>query len=96
MDIRGTVVMRYMHEGSKSEGWKALLMAEDLTVYQLYQPDVFPINNDFFYPFDRKDVVVTGTIVDGTFLSVDHIELINTDESINNEQNDEEDLPSMQ
>lgn len=95
MDIRGTLIVRYMHEGSKSEGFKALLMAEDLTVYQLYQPDVYPVNDTFFYPFDRKDVIVTGTVVDETFLAVDRIELTNTGEYINNEQNHEEDLPPM-
>lgn len=89
MEIKGTIIMRYMHAGSKSEGWKAFLMAEDLAVYQLFRKDVYPIDDDYFYPFDRKDVIVTGTVVDTTFVDVDRIELIHADETLINEENNE-------
>lgn len=74
MEIKGTLLMRYRNKESKSEGWYAYLVTDDMQYYQLYRPDIFPINDSFFYAYDRKDVIITGDVSeDGKYLSVEKL-----------------------
>lgn len=90
MEIEGTLLMRYRNQDSKSEGWYAYLITEDMQSYQLYRPEHFPINDSFFYDYDRKDVVVNGDISDdGEYLSVEVLKEISK-VTLNKDQENEE------
>lgn len=92
MEVQGTLLMRYRNRDSKSEGWYTYLLTNDLQLYQLYRPENFPINDSFFYDFDRKDVVITGELSDDKkYLSVES--LVKTNEvAPKKEQENEETL----
>lgn len=48
MELYGTLLMRFRNYNSKSEGWYAYLLTNDLQLYQLYRPGNFPVNDSFF------------------------------------------------
>lgn len=76
MDVKGTVLLRYRYLDSKSEGWYAYLVSSDLKIYQMARKDIYPVNDSFFYDFDKTDAVVTGTIMEEKFLLVEDICLL--------------------
>lgn len=92
MEIKGTLLMRHRNQESKSEGWYAYLLTEDMQYYQLYRPENYPINDSFFYEYDRKDVIVTGDISeDEKYLSVK--KLVESNEVVlNKDQRNEENM----
>ncbi len=83
MMFKGTVILKLADEGSKSEGLRAFLEAEDGTVYQLYRPQVYPIGDDFFTPFGQKRVEVTGEVENGSFLAVETMQEVISEDSVN-------------
>lgn len=91
MELYGTLLMRFRNHDSKSEGWYAYLLTNDLQLYQLYRPGNFPVNDSFFYEFDRKDVAITGEISDDEkYLSVES--LVETNEVVLNKNQENEEM----
>ncbi len=84
--ICGTIEVRYLYEESKSEGNHAFLIT-DGQEYKLARPDVFPINDMYFMPFNQKYVCVEGD-VHGVFLTVSNIVLMSTNEIEKEDKNE--------
>lgn len=66
--MEGTLELRFLYEGSKSEGTYPFLLAEG-EEYKLGRQDVLSANDDFFLPFNGKRVRVEGE-VRGEFITV--------------------------
>lgn len=61
MTIKGRVMIRNVSADSKSDGNKAYLINAN-NLYQLCRTGVYEINDDFFYQFNMKNVIVEGEI----------------------------------
>lgn len=79
--IKGTLIVRSQYPGTKSEGNIALLISDDLKIYKLERDGHFPIDDDYFYAFDRQDIEVIGNVIDDNYVTVNEIRPIHTNES---------------
>lgn len=84
--IKGTLIIRKQCIGTKSEGNVALLIDNDMKIYKLGREGYYPIDDDYFYAFDRQDVEVFGNITDDEYITVYEIKSIPTNEN-NHEEN---------
>ena len=89
-EVKGMLVVCYGHIGTKSEGREALFVAESMRIYKLGREGHCSIDDAYFYPFDRKYVLVAGRVVSNEYLIVDDIKLIGQEEA-----SDEEDMQAM-
>ncbi len=80
MTIYGILQCPILDEGSKSEGRRAILTDEQGNTYKLYRPEAYPVNDEYFYQFIGKPVIVTGDLErrTGNF----KVESISIDESV--------------
>ena len=92
-EVKGMLVVCYGHIGTKSEGREALLVAESMRIYKLGREGHCSINDAYFYPFDRKYVLVAGRVVSNEYLIVDDIKLIGQEEASDEEDEPHEDRP---
>lgn len=86
-EVKGLLLVCYGHIGTKSEGKEALLVSESMCIYKLGREGHYSIDDDYFYPFNRKQVLVVGRVTDNEYITVDDIKLIGQEEV-----NDEEDM----
>ena len=77
MIYKGIVSIRKEFESSKSEGNYAYLNTEE-GEYRLFRMEVYPADDNLFYPFEGKNVEIEGTVTDG-WLSVGKISEISED-----------------
>lgn len=80
--MEGKLILRHMYSGTKSEGTIAYLLAEDGREYRLFRPDIYPVNDDYFFPFDEKAVSIEGVIEDEGYIAVLSIEEVRTDNDL--------------
>ena len=60
---QGVILIRLQNAGSKSEGHYAFLVRDDdMSVVKLCREGAVPADDPYFVPFDRQEVVVTGTM----------------------------------
>ncbi len=63
---QGVILIRLQNAGSKSEGHYAFLVRDDdMSVVKLCRDGAVPVDDPYFVPFDRQEVVVTGTMSHG-------------------------------
>ena len=63
---QGGILIRLQNAGSKSEGHYAFLVRDDdMSVVKLCREGAVPADAPYFVPFDRQEVVVTGTMSHG-------------------------------
>ena len=63
---QGVILIRLQNAGSKSEGHYAFLVRDDdMSVVKLCREGAVPADDPYFVPFDRQEVVVTGTMSHG-------------------------------
>ena len=63
---QGVILIRLQNAGSKSEGHYAFLVRDDdMSVGKLCREGAVPADDPYFVPFDRQEVVVTGTMSRG-------------------------------
>jgi len=74
---KGIIRMQDIRTGSKSDGKKAYLIDESFKHYQLYRKGSYEINDEYFFPYHLKEVVVSGKIEKQKWIQVDNIELVN-------------------
>lgn len=83
MVVKGTIQLKHMYAGSKSEGIVTFLLTDENKEYRLYRPDVYAINDEYFFPFEEKTVSIEGiidkTADDEDYIIVSSIEEIHTD-----------------
>jgi hypothetical protein len=70
---KGIIWIRNITSGSKSDGNLAFFIDEEFNHYKLYREGVFEINDNFFYPYNLKNVQITGEIQKKKFMKVDSI-----------------------
>ena len=66
-----------MYPDSKSEGMAAFLLTEGDGRAQLYRPDHYPMDDEFFSPYSGKAVEVEGEAEENGFIAVHAIRCIN-------------------
>lgn len=71
MVYNGIVNIRKEYEGSKSEGNYTYLNTGQIE-YRLFRMEVYPADDDFFLPYEGKNVEVEGIVTDN-WLSVENI-----------------------
>lgn len=71
--FEGTVRLKKMNIGSKSEGIYAYLFCGDQNIYILCRQGVYPLDDSFFDEYDNQKVVVSGELADGEWLTVETI-----------------------
>lgn len=74
-ETKGTLIIRNRNVGTKSEGNEAFLFGEDLSVYKLGREGHYPINDEYFTPFNKQDVVVSGDILEDNYINVENIHI---------------------
>ncbi len=90
--IEGTVELREVRAGSKSDGVYAWLRRPgEETAYCLYREGEYPADDPDLVPLAGRTVCVEGTVQEGGWLMVDKIEDCNTE----NETKDDETMPEM-
>lgn len=73
---QGIIWIRNITSGSKSDGNKTYFIDNEFNHFQLYRKGEYEINDEFFYPFHLKTVVVTGEIQKNKWIMVETIELL--------------------
>lgn len=74
MIIKGKLSVERMNPGTKSEGMFAFLTTGEGEQYRLYRPGTYPVNDEYFYPFDNLQVEVDGEVEEENFIAVNSIE----------------------
>ena len=81
---QGVILIRLQNAGSKSEGHYAFLVRDDdMSVVKLCREGAVPADDPYFVPFDRQEVVVTGTMSHG-WLVADTVEAAADAEEMDN------------
>lgn len=76
MTIYGTIEYRMGDEGSKSEGFRASLIADEGKRYRLYRAGMLPYDDPFFEPLDGLTVKAEGEYEEETgYFRVDSVTL---------------------
>lgn len=76
MTIYGTIEYRMGDKGSKSEGFRASLIADDGKRYRLYRAGMLPYDDPFFEPLDSLSVKAEGEYEEETgYFRVDSVTL---------------------
>lgn len=88
----GIIILKHELPGSKSEGVFAYLQAEEEKMYRLYRPEVYPINDSFFYPFENEWVEVEGELERENFIAIEWIRKMKTEEEPIMPEIEDEDL----
>lgn len=74
MTIYGTIEYRMGDEGSKSEGFRASLIADEGKRYRLYRAGMLPYDDPFFEPLDGLTVKAEGEYEEETgYFRVDSV-----------------------
>ena len=79
---QGVILIRLQNAGSKSEAF--LVRDDDMSVVKLCREGAVPADDPYFVPFDRQEVVVTGTMSHG-WLVADAVEAADAEEMDNGE-----------
>lgn len=67
---QGVILIRFQNAGSKSEGHYAFLVRDDdMSVVKLCREGAAPVDDPYFGPFDRQEVVVTGHMSHGWLIA---------------------------
>ena len=69
--FKGKVELRLCNEASRSEGLYAYLCGEERE-WELTREGGMPFDDEYYKPFDGREVVIEGEERDG-FIIVDHI-----------------------
>lgn len=73
MKLRGEIFIEREFEDSKSEGCLAFLRTDDGSVYQLYRPGVYPVDDSYFQPFNGLEVEAEGEMEECDYFVVSNI-----------------------
>jgi len=74
---KGVVILINYQCNSKSDGIKAyLVLSNQPTILDLKRPEVWSLNDSYFYPFHKKMVEITGVLEKEKWLRVSEIEEI--------------------
>ena len=74
----GIIDWRMVAEGSKSEGYRAVLRGDDGQEYVLYRAGMLPVGDAFFAPYDKQQLTAKGAVEmtgDQCYLCVDSLVL---------------------
>lgn len=89
MTTQGKLTIELHNEGSRSEGWYAVLTDTESKTWLLYREDYYPAGDDFFKPFDGHQVSVEGEQENEKYICVENITITDKiKEETENEQND--------
>lgn len=93
MTIYGTIEYRMGDEGSKSEGFRASLIADDGKRYRLYRAGMLPYDDPFFEPLDGLSVKAEGEYEEETgYFRVDSVTLEDGTEAEDGTETDDTEL----
>lgn len=83
----GIIIIKSTLSGSKSDGNKAFLISDNFKTYQLYRNGVLDVNDEYFYPFHKKNIVLTGDIQRDKWILVDSVVELDDNFLLNEETN---------
>jgi hypothetical protein len=76
--FEGYIIISKNSSGSKSDGNLAYLFISPNKIYKLYRAEVFSYDDDFFYNYHLKPVIVTGILHQRIrSISVESIKIVN-------------------
>lgn len=71
--FRGVITYDFLNEGSKSEGYYAHLVDNNIdtpTTYKLCRKDVYSVNDNYFEEFQNREVEVEGVKLMNNWIEV--------------------------
>ena len=71
----GILLTQGLFGGSKSDGYKSYLLTDKRKVYALTRENHFELDDAFFYPFHKLNVIVEGELEKDYFLYVTDIKI---------------------
>ena len=78
---KGIIWIKNIQSGSKSDGNKAYFIDHEFNHFLLYRKGIFEINDDYFYPYQLKNVEVAGQIQKGKWIMVENIDFVHETDS---------------